>query len=102
MLQTVEPLPELRVARPGEVNWGPFDQFTLMHVAVGAAQGAWGLPFWFAAVWGVGWELVERPFKRAVPQWFPHATQDTAPNALWDAMAVMGGWWLGEQLRRRV
>jgi hypothetical protein len=88
----------MRTAQPGEINYHAFDRFTLGHVLVGVGLAAVGTPFWGAAVFGVGWEIVERPMRvRGYLQMLSpesYLGQDTAENALWDAMAVMAGWWL--------
>jgi hypothetical protein len=93
-----------RTAVPGEVNYDPVDLYTLGHIAVGAVLNVVGVPFWGAAAVGVGWELLERPaqvrklLQIAHPKAYYH--QDTAANALWDAAATMGGWWLGDMVRK--
>lgn len=96
--------PRMRTAEPGEINYYAMDRFTLGHVAVGMGIAALGAPFWAAAVFGVGWELLERPLRvRGLLQALApesYLGQDTAENALWDAMAVMGGWWLAAEWRR--
>lgn len=81
------------------INANAIDRFTFVHAAVGGVCGASGLPFPLVAFGAVGWELVERPLKDRFPNMFPHSTQDTTVNALFDALAVMGGWWLGHYLR---
>ena len=86
-------------AAPGTINGDTVDRFTLAHAAVGAAYGMLGLRWGTVVVLAIGWELLERPLKNAVPQAFPHATQDTAANALADTAAVIGAWWLVRRLR---
>jgi hypothetical protein len=81
-----------RTAEPGEINWPPFDRFTLGHLAVGIMLGLIRMPWWGAGTFAVGWEIVERPMKDNFPGLFPHATQDTLPNAVVDAAAMMVGW----------
>lgn len=93
----------MRTARPGEVNYDPVDRFTFAHVGVGAAYRLLGMPFWGAALLGIGWELLERPLRvrgvlrKLKPDAYRY--QDTAENALVDALAVMGGWWLAGALK---
>lgn len=77
------------------------DRFTLAHAGVGAAYGLLGLGWGTVVTLAIGWELLERPLKDAIPQAFPHASQDTAANALTDVVAVIGGWWLVVQRIRR-
>ena len=93
----------MRTARPGEINYYAFDRFTFGHAAIGAGLGRVGAPFWATALFAVGWEIAERPLRvRGVLQMRApdsYLGQDTAENALWDAMSMMGGWWLGNQWR---
>lgn len=88
-------------ALPGTINGNMFDRFTVAHAGVGVAYGLVGMPFWLAAVLAVGWEFAERPLKNEFPEFFPHSSQDTIANATVDSIAVIGGWWLASQLRRR-
>ena len=81
-----------RTARPDEINGAPFDRFTIGHAAVGVILGLTRVPWWAALGVAIGWELIERPLKRHVPKLFPHATQDTLPNALVDIAAMFTGW----------
>ena len=83
------------------INHDPVDRFTGAHAARGVVYGVAGVPWWAAAVAAVGWELAENPLKDRYPEWFPHASHDTAANATFDALAVMGGWALGQFWRRR-
>lgn len=87
-------------ATPGAINGDPVDRFTLAHAGVGFGYGLLKLPFVATVVLAIGWELLERPLKDRFPAMFPHASQDTAPNALLDSAAVLGGWALGRSLRR--
>lgn len=87
------------VALPGSINGDALDRFTIAHGALGFAMGVLGAPGWAAVSWALGWELLERVLKDRIPRAFPNATQDTAPNAILDAGAVIGGWWLGRKLR---
>ncbi len=84
--------PGYRTARPGEINGSAFDRFTVGHAAVGVILGLVRVPWWVALGTAVGWEIIERPLKRHVPQMFPHATQDSLPNALVDVAAMVLGW----------
>ncbi len=89
-------------ARRGFINGNPIDRFTLAHAAVGGVYGWFGLPWSAVVALAIGWELLERPIKDAVPELFPHPSQDTAENALLDAAAVIGGWWLVRRARERL
>jgi hypothetical protein len=81
------------------INQGPIDVFTLGHLATGGALAIWGVKAPGAAAFAIGFELLERPLKDALPKFFPYASQDTAVNALWDAAAVMIGWWVVREIR---
>ena len=81
-----------RAARRGEINGDAVDRFTLAHGAAGVLLGLGRVPWWAALGLAVGWELAERPLKRAVPRIFPHASQDSLANATCDVLAVMLGW----------
>lgn len=87
------------VASPGTINGDMLDRFTLAHAAVGAVYGLAGLGGAPVVALALGWELLERPLKDAAPQLFPHATQDTAANAIADAAAVIVGWWVVRRMR---
>lgn len=89
-----------RTARPGEINFPAVDRFTLAHLGVGVLLGLIGLRWWAAAGTAIGWELIERPLKRRIPELFPHSTQDTLANAATDATAMMVGWGAVRLLRR--
>jgi len=84
--------PGNRTAYPGEINYPPLDRFTAAHYAVGVILGAARVPWWGALIFAVGWEIIERPIKRAAPRLFPHGTQDTVPNMICDALAMVGGY----------
>lgn len=81
-----------RTARPGEINYPAIDRFTLAHYAWGVILGASRFPLWGALAFAVGWEIIERPLKRRLPRIFPHGTQDTVPNMIGDASAMLLGW----------
>lgn len=76
------------------------DRFTLAHAGVGAVYGLLGFGWAPVVALAIGWELLERPLKNALPGAFPHATQDTAANALMDAAAVITAWWVVRRVRR--
>lgn len=78
-------------ARAG-VNKEAVDAFTLAHIAFGALLGIIGVPWWVAAGFAVGWELLERPMKATTPQMFPVSSQDSFANAAFDAVGMFGGW----------
>lgn len=86
-------------AKPGEINGDAFDRFTLAHFGAGAVLGLLGAPWWMVIAGALGWELLERPLKRNVPEMFPHSSQDTAQNAIVDAGAVIAGAALVKALR---
>ena len=79
------------IAKPGEINGDAVDRFTLAHLAAGAVLGGLRVPLLIVVAVALGWELVERPLKRNYPKAFPHASQDTAQNAIVDAAAVIAG-----------
>jgi hypothetical protein len=81
-----------RIARPGEINGDAVDRFTLAHYAFGVMLGAGRLPWWAVPLVAIGWEALERPLKRHIPGAFPHASQDSWPNMIGDALAVIAGW----------
>ena len=78
------------------------DRFSLGHAAVGVLYGAFELPWWAAAGLAVGWEIIENPLKDWLPEVFPDACYDSLPNAVADAVLVIGGY-VGARyaLRRR-
>lgn len=81
-------------ARSGEPNADAFDRYTFGHLAAGVLLGlarARALP---VIVLALGWEIIERPLKNALPSWFPYSSQDTPENAIVDAAAVLIGWWV--------
>lgn len=83
-----------RAALPGEINYEPLDRYTAAHAAFGFLMGAARVPLPLAAAAAVGWEIVERPLKRAHPSLFPSGTQDSLANATVDALAMVAGWYL--------
>ena len=82
-----------RTAKPGEINHATFDRFTIGHAAIGALMGLSRVPPGWAAAVAIGWEIVERPLKNALPSMFPHSTQDTPQNAVADALAMLAAYW---------
>lgn len=88
-----------RTALPGEINGDAFDRFTLAHAGVGVALGLLRVPWWAAVGFALAWEIAERPLKDNLPGVFPNATQDTVPNAITDAAAVVAGWALLRHMR---
>lgn len=81
------------------VNIDPVDGYTLVHAAFGAAMGAAKMPWWGALIVAVGWEIIENPLKDAFPQVLIHNTRDSPMNAVLDATAVMGGWYVADRWR---
>jgi hypothetical protein len=69
------------------------DDYTVMHLALGAAYGAMGASAKQALAIAVGWELAERPLKRLAPGIFPTESQDSPQNALGDVLATLAGWY---------
>lgn len=86
------PARELVRAKPGEVNYGFVDRFTLVHFGIGLVYGLLHLHLGWALLLAIGWELVENILKARVAWIFPHATADTWKNSLGDVLAVMSGW----------
>ncbi len=82
------------------INKAPVDRFTLVHGAFGAAMGYADMPAWLVITTAIGWEFVERPLKRALPEFFPRRSQDSLENATFDALAVVGGWYAVRRARR--
>ncbi|HVV50168.1 MAG TPA: hypothetical protein VHO06_10950 [Polyangia bacterium] len=89
-----------RMARPGEINYAPFDRYSLFHGLVGLAAGLVGLGFWPMLGIAVGWEIVEHVLKNLVPAVFAYPTQDTLANSVGDVLSALYGWALGTALRR--
>jgi hypothetical protein len=77
------------------INKRAFDRFTLAHLAGGWLAAELGASPGQALVIGVGWEILETPLKSAAPAVFPHASPDTAANALVDVAAFFVGYLLG-------
>jgi hypothetical protein len=89
----------VRTAVPGETNYPFVDAFTLAHLGVGALLSILGASQKQALAVAIGWELIERPMKRSMPNLFPHSTQDTIPNMVGDAVANYLGYLAMEKLR---
>ena len=79
-------------ARPGEVNYHMFDRYTAAHAATGIGLGVARLKWWQALIFAVGWEIIETPLKRAIPQIFPYDSEDTFLNAAGDVVGMMTGY----------
>mgnify|MGYP001610072195 CR=1 FL=1 len=89
-----------RYATRGEVNYGAFDRFTLVHFLIGVGYGLLALELWVTAVLAIAWEVLEDFLKASVPMLFPHGTRDTLRNAAGDVAAVLTGWILTYWLLR--
>ena len=81
-----------RTARAGEINGDALDRYTIGHFAAGTLLGLGRASFAWTLALAIGWELIERPLKDAYPKAFPHASQDTFANAVFDVVAVVAGW----------
>jgi hypothetical protein len=81
-----------RIARPGEINYAVVDRYTFAHYGLGAVMARARAPWWAVLGTAIGWEFAERGLKRALPEMFPYATQDTIPNAVGDGVALLLGW----------
>ena len=79
-------------AKPGSINSDAIDRFTLGHAGVGAVYGLLDVPWPLAVTLAIGWELVERPLKENHPGLFPYSSQDSVENAVFDTIAVLGGY----------
>lgn len=79
-------------SKPGEVNYDFFDRYTVAHFATGIGLGVMRLNWWQAALFAIGWEIIESPLKRAVPRAFPYSSEDTLANAAGDVLGMMAGW----------
>ena len=53
--------------------------------------GNFGIAFPLTTFLAIGWEIIERRLKELRPDLFPHPSQDTPVNALFDVAAVILG-----------
>ena len=90
-----------RVARPGEVNHGFLDPYSLVHGLVGAVAALFRLGFLATMAIALGWELTEHALKDLRPGWFPHPTQDTLANSAGDVLSTALGWFVAARLSRQ-
>lgn len=90
-------LPSFRRTTPNDPI-RPVDRYTLGHGMVGFLAGLRGVPWYWTLATAIGWELVENPLKRALPEVFPVAVPDTLENAGLDVAAWMAGWGLAQLL----
>jgi hypothetical protein len=90
-----------RTARPGEINFAPFDRYSPLHGLVGVVAGLIGLGFWPTFGITVAWEIVEHVFKNIVPSVFAYPTQDTLANSIGDILSALFGWAFTTALRRQ-
>ena len=89
-----------RTALPGEINYAPFDRYSLFHLLVGVAAGMAGLGFWPTFGIAVSWEIVEHFLKNLVPAIFVYPSQDTLANSAGDVLSVLFGWAMATALRQ--
>jgi hypothetical protein len=89
-----------RTARPGEINYPPFDRYSPFHGLIGVAAALIGLGFWPTLGIAVGWEIVEHIGKNLVPSAFVYPTQDTLANSIGDVLSTLFGWGLTTAVRR--
>jgi hypothetical protein len=90
-----------RTAGPGEINYAPFDRYSLAHGLIGIAAAMMGLSFWATLAIAVGWEIVEHFLKNVVPSLFSYASQDTLINSVGDVLSTLVGWALTTVVRQR-
>lgn len=90
-----------RTARPGEINYAPFDRYSLAHGLIGVAAAMMGLSFWATLAIAVGWEIAEHVLKNVVPALFSYASQDTLVNSVGDVLSTLVGWSLTMVARQR-
>ena len=81
-----------RTARPGEINYPPFDRYSPFHGLIGVAAALIGLGFWPTLGIAVVWEIVEHIGKNLVPGAFVYPTQDTLANSIGDVLSALFGW----------
>lgn len=90
-----------RTARPGELNYAPFDRYSLVHGLVGFIAAWIGLSFWPTLGIAVAWEFAEHFLKNYFPAFFPHPTQDTLANSVGDILSTLFGWAATTAVRRQ-
>jgi hypothetical protein len=81
-----------RTALPGEINYHPFDRWTIGHLGVGVWFGLLRAPWWATLAAAIAWEIVERPLKDRLFTPMVGSTQDTTVNAVFDVIAWMAGY----------
>jgi hypothetical protein len=89
-----------RTARPGEINYAPFDRYSAFHALIGVAAGLVGLGFWATLAIAVGWEIIEHVAKNLVPSVFAFPSQDTLANSFGDVLSTLLGWAFGTAVRQ--
>ena len=89
-----------RTARPGEINYPPFDRYSPLHGLIGVAAALIGLGFWPTLGIAISWEIVEHIGKNLVPSAFAYPTQDTLANSLGDVLSTLFGWALATAARQ--
>lgn len=85
----------------GTINGDPADRFTIAHGIGGVFIGLTNAPIGAAIALAIGWEVLERYLKDRMPEAFPHPSQDRLQNSILDACAVLIGWGVGLQIRKR-
>lgn len=84
-----------------QVNKAPIDQWTLGHIAVGAGMALLRIPAPVAVGFAIFFEMIEDQLKQRMPQVFPNASKDTKANALVDALASAGGYFVTAELIKK-
>lgn len=79
----------------------PIDKLTFAHAVAGLFVGLTSAPISVAVALAVGWEVLERYLQDRVPEAFSGSPQDRIQNSIIDACAVLLGWGIGLQLRKR-
>lgn len=74
---------------------GFFDQWTLSHLAVGAACQIIGFDWKSTLIVAIGWELLENLHIMPRSNW----RDETFINTVGDVVTNMAGFWLTEKLR---
>jgi len=83
-----------------------FDQYFLLHFAVGVVVYFWGMPFWVWVAIHTAFELTENTnMGMALINRFPlwpggKPRADTTRNILGDSMAAVLGWWAAQWMDR--